>query len=232
MPNYVENELTVTAKTQTELQDFLNSVSGTRIDKNEEPWLSEDKRGIPTVEKIPFDFNSIVPMPESLNVENGTQSSLGYTVLFGSDSQINSVLSFPWIISEGITTRTQLLEFVTRTRPESLILGKQLRENELLFGSQTWYDWRIKNWGTKWDASDISIENIKVLTKVAKVLICFKTAWSPPNPVILAASEKFPNLTFKMDYFECGMQFKGVLKIKNGDILKDETSKYYGRKGG
>ena len=47
-----------------------------------------------------------------------------------------------------------------------------------------WYDWRIKNWGTKWN----SYENVVNMDSVE-----FLTAWSSPIPVITALSKVYPD---------------------------------------
>ena len=36
-----------------------------------------------------------------------------------------------------------------------------------------WYDWRVENWGTKWNCSDVSINGNSIE---------FLTAWSPCPP--------------------------------------------------
>lgn len=48
-----------------------------------------------------------------------------------------------------------------------------------MYGENNWYDWSIKNWGTKWNAfdSDVDAENNTIY---------FSTAWSFPKPVIEA----------------------------------------------
>ena len=44
-----------------------------------------------------------------------------------------------------------------------------------------WYDWNINNWGTKWDACDVTWEQGS-----DHFHIRFDTAWSPPDPIIKA----------------------------------------------
>ena len=78
-----------------------------------------------------------------------------------------------------------------------------------------WYQWRIDNWGTKWEPSEVScrIENN------SKIYIHFQTAWSPPDPVIRAFIESVTNNKFlsqyieqiKLDYDEVGEGFWGTL---------------------
>lgn len=45
-----------------------------------------------------------------------------------------------------------------------------------------WYDWNIRNWGTKWDAKEAVIE---IHTDGHEGFdLNFDTAWSPPEPII------------------------------------------------
>jgi len=88
-------------------------------------------------------------------------------------------------------------------------------------------DWRQKNWGTIW-LCDVVIKRKTVRT--AK--LSFKTAWGPPGPLILKLSELFPDLTFTLKYFECGMAFQGVYVCKGGMVLKDCSEWYGGKRGG
>lgn len=55
-------------------------------------------------------------------------------------------------------------------------LGKRERE---LYGSNNWYDWRIANWGTKWNAYWSSINN-----ENSTIILWFDTAWSCPLEVL------------------------------------------------
>ena len=60
----------------------------------------------------------------------------------------------------------------------------------------------------------------------------FDTAWSPPKPIIERVSEHFPELTFDLRYFECGMGFNGQLVCERGEVLGDEVGPYFGMRGG
>lgn len=80
---------------------------------------------------------------------------------------------------------------------------------------------------TKWNACECSLE-----LGDEKLVYHFETAWSPPCPVILKASEMFPELEFRLEYFEGGAGFKGVFEAKGGKILVDKMSNYRGNRGG
>ena len=44
---------------------------------------------------------------------------------------------------------------------------------------QGWYDWRLENWGTKWDVYETHCTRIDANT----LNLNFYTAWSPPIPI-------------------------------------------------
>lgn len=85
------------------------------------------------------------------------------------------------------------------------------------YGAADWYDWRVSNWGTKWDAADseFSSDEEDVLN------ISYNTAWSPNSGFIRRASELFPELHFRLLYEEGGINFCGVLVCQAGEVLAD-----------
>jgi len=96
------------------------------------------------------------------------------------------------------------------------------------YGYDNWYDWCSENWDTKWNARRGRLESISD----KKAILHFDTAWGPPINVIQVLSEKFPSYCFTLKYYEGGMRLKGVFAAQGGEVLKDETSDYRGRRGG
>ena len=68
-----------------------------------------------------------------------------------------------------------------------------------------WYSWRLDNWDTKWEASEVEFEcdDSEILT------VTFDTAWSPPEGVITKLREKFPDVSFQCFYDEPGCESAG-----------------------
>lgn len=60
-----------------------------------------------------------------------------------------------------------------------------------LDGSVCWWDWNVKNWGTKWNAYD---------TDQGEGVIEFQTAWAHPYPVLRALSKRFPDALIHVKY--------------------------------
>lgn len=83
------------------------------------------------------------------------------------------------------------------------------------------YDWCIENWGTKWNAYEVSRSDVEKYEGMSQVSYYFDTAWSPPTPVIKKLGELFPNLTIYMHYDEEGLMFKGELKISGGEVVSE-----------
>ena len=94
------------------------------------------------------------------------------------------------------------------------------------------YEWCVENWGTKWPAYSVVVEEPTESTAGLRVLIHFDTAWSPPKPVVDAASMLFPSLAFELRYFDGGAGFRGVYILVNGTCLLDTTGPYRGERGG
>jgi len=78
-------------------------------------------------------------------------------------------------------------------------LRQQLREK---YGYESWYDWNIAHWGTKWDCGDASVEVVDGILKAS-----FETAWSPPVTFYEALVEQ--GFEVKAYYYEPGMCFVG-----------------------
>ena len=74
-----------------------------------------------------------------------------------------------------------------------------------LLDGQGWYDWRLKNWGTKWDATILSASR-----KKDTATLYFETAWSPPIEIYKVLEEE----GFKVEatYVEQGIQYAGFYK--------------------
>lgn len=83
------------------------------------------------------------------------------------------------------------------------------------------YDWSIENWGTKWNAINVTICDDG---------FSFETAWSPCSPVIAALARKFPEASVRYTYSESGCGFCGVEEYRNGKkvyCLEGDYNEYY-----
>jgi len=74
-------------------------------------------------------------------------------------------------------------------------------DEKLLEGGNEWYNWRVENWGTKWNGYDGSFTD-------DFTIFSFDTAWAPPLPIIKKLAE-ITGETFILEYIEEGMGFCG-----------------------
>ena len=61
-----------------------------------------------------------------------------------------------------------------------------------------WYNFNVREWGTKWDARDVDLLEEHKTSLHYK----FDTAWSPPTPVIEKLAQQNPNLNITLEYRE------------------------------
>ena len=70
-----------------------------------------------------------------------------------------------------------------------------------------WYDWRVQNWDTKWDAYDVVVtDDDPECTEIE-----FNTAWSPPEAICSALREQYPDVSVSWFYDEPGCEMAGYL---------------------
>jgi len=71
-----------------------------------------------------------------------------------------------------------------------------------------WYNWRVQNWGTKWDCYTLEIDDTDLPHGFE---VTFETAWSPPEEVCYAIREQYPNVSISWFYDEPGCEIAGYL---------------------
>lgn len=177
--------------------------------------------------ELAFDFNGVIPMPASLDINCGSISHFSTrllqlpedTYLANCSEQLNAhqlknlqgTLShlYDW---EKLTVRhaIRLLEAYPDLQSQcqlDLELGRTCLQNIRLYGAANWYDWSMKNWGTKWNAYELVVheDSETVLSGY------FKTIGSPPQPVFETIAKQFPHIDIEFHYIGESMGFAGSL---------------------
>ncbi len=224
MPNWIKNKILVG-----------NTNYGKRlIDKyttyNEEKDLVE------------FDFNKVIKMPESLQIEFSSKSDYALSLYLAyinpsvtyygdNDKKINeeeyknivSKLKFKTIVSDIDNLSEERINNLKEkyNEKEMLRLGKRQVENVLKYDALNWYEWSVKNWGTKWNAQafEASPDNRT---------ITFETAWDPALEVMVEISKQNPDVKFAFLYSDEAIgSHVGYMLVKNGNIDFKGTFKDY-----
>lgn len=87
-------------------------------------------------------------------------------------------------------------------------------------GVVCWYSWNITNWGTKWNAYSVKIEQLSP----ESVMIQFDTAWAHPVPVIDKLSRQVPQAPLIVLYADEDLGANlGNYTIQDGMVLQEET---------
>ena len=220
MPNHVTNILTFNGSTK-DVEDLRNAIKGIDSDGEEQA----------------IDFSKIIPMPPELMITSGSLVDYGIAVILfrerGDDSKLKPVLDYPWVKAENITNAEQLANHLVENNKADLIQGKQALDNSDKHGFKDWYTWSIANWGTKWNALDPYLGRCrKINESVMQRKIRFSTAWSPPTPIILAASIAFPSIEFELCFYDASSALQGKYVYVGGEEIHVEFRKYIGTRGG
>lgn len=103
---------------------------------------------------------------------------------------------------------------------ETMSLDERMAE-AMQFRGDNWYNWNVRNWGTKWDASDVTFDeptyHLTTGGVDGELVYHFSTAWSPADGAFRAMAEQHPNLEFEFVNVEeqgWGVVFEG----KNGEL--------------
>ncbi len=218
MPNWVRNIITAKAET---------------IEKIKEKYFENGE----------LSFEKVIPMPKTLMLESGSRTDRAIYYAYSKKDEkeqekIREILrNHKGILGEDYTkfiTRfskeriAKIEEFASEYEPSSQEkelgietfeeLGNTYINNIKEYGFPDWYDWRVENWGTKWDASQIDCNENS---------ITFNTAWSSPSKILIALSKALKDDEIEVkfadeDYYSDN---NGILHLRHGIILDYELNK-------
>lgn len=223
MPNWVKNKIIVG-----------NSKYGKEL-INKYVTLNEETG------EVEFDFNKVIKMPEELQIEFSSKSDYALSLYlayinpsvtyYGDNNKINeeeykniiSKLKFKTIVSSIDNLSEERINNLKEkySEKEMLRLGKRQVENVLKYDALNWYEWSVKNWGTKWNAQafEASPDNRT---------ITFETAWNPALEVMVEISKQNPDVKFAFLYSDEAIgSHVGYMLVKNGNIDFKGTFKDY-----
>lgn len=98
--------------------------------------------------------------------------------------------------------------------PSHIFQGPLGKAEEEKYGIEScWYDWNIKNWGTKWNAYESLTHSPK--------LVQFDTAWTPPLPVYAALAALHPTQSFLVLWKDEGRGEANELYYNHGRLIEE-----------
>lgn len=204
MPNHTANKFTVSGPKNDVLRLIANAKGDHDASSNESNNL---------------DFNRLVPMPDELR---NTSSP----VRIQTQEEIDKIWAEWRKAKEAKADSGPMgLHSFEMERPFGLGIT-QAKYDELIakYGCADWYNWSVRNWGTKWNAYDVGEwEVIDVDENTVKAVIYYETAWSPATELWCAVSENYPTLEFFHEFADEGGGFLGNETIANGSVIDEES---------
>lgn len=97
--------------------------------------------------------------------------------------------------------------------------GKLSLENRLLFAGDNWYDWNVRNWGTKWEAGYAEVTNS--IPEEGVISYRFETAWAIPEELYTEMVSQHPELEFDI-YCEEEQGWGAEYEGKNGILSQTD----------
>ncbi len=86
--------------------------------------------------------------------------------------------------------------------------GSADKPQPMVDGFDNWYDWRVQNWGTKWDV-DVD-DNLELSDDGTTISGWFDSAWAPPIHAYEYFLTENEDCSIKSYYYEGGMDFAGL----------------------
>lgn len=162
------------------------------------------------------DFNSIIPMPESLSspdpqqLESRAKAALGlYVMPSGEQSGLAELTDR----MEIMNTAKLMFKPLEKDQIDLLI---QAITNIRDHGFAYWHPWACHHWGTKWGVYNVEEKGD---------FVTFDTAWSHPQPVFLKLSELNPDLTIKVEYADEDTGSNcGTIIYRAGSVVSEEIA--------
>lgn len=195
MPNWSYNNLQVSGDTEVMQQFYAEAI------KNNSDGEAE------------FRLSNLIPIPEKMkNTISPSSSARGRKWMNDEKSNIRDNS-----ISEVLGEESKVVLIPVENNTE-----EKCRQLVAEFGADNWYDWNIKMYGTKWDASTTEFDAEDDFFSV-----WFDTAWSPPGQFIENLQIKYPQLYFELIYDLEGSQLCGrfsTYRDDNGVVIEHEES--------
>jgi hypothetical protein len=169
--------------------------------------------------EIQFDFNKLVPMNDDLLKVEGLSERLHYLAVATVYKVFNVpdelfVRPIPSVIINNEIYEEERERFKRYSDKELIDIGLLALTNKVKYGNTDWYEWRIKNWGTKWNAYETNVN------KRYKDWVSFETAWSAPEPIIATLARLYPEAVIQHWWAEefYGSGNSGYMLYMNGRV--------------
>lgn len=200
MPNHVTNRITFEGQEERILA-MLEAVKS-------------DKYGRGSI-----DFNKLIPRPSELDIEAGSSTDAGLKAYKGFVEvyKLKGKVTKKELLTIPEEKEKIFLDMRKDIRQKDWEIGRAAYRNLLKYGAPTWYEWSIKNWGTKWNA--YGYQDGEDYSKAKELR--FDTAWAAPYPILKKLSQMYPDIAITHEWAdECIGENCGRMKYLSGEITE------------
>lgn len=108
----------------------------------------------------------------------------------------------------AIKPMPSILEDTTSPTPDNI---DKVQKSTMISqtGFDNWYDWRVANWGCKWDVDSEGLEYVDNGDGTASIAGWFDSPWGPPIEAYNTFCDDMANCSLEAFYEEGGMDFAG-----------------------
>lgn len=190
-------------------------------------FIQDDSEGIGSI-----DFEKIIPMPKELDIETSlSEDDAIYMYLAAVNPRMPNMGAAKWPqetylkVAEqiggcrgqdyAVQSQAEIKEILKFEKQGSLLkLGKRLVENYQKYGCGDFDEWRVKNWGVRWNAWDCDYDDdLHKLT--------FSTDHAAAVSIVQKLSEQFPDVKLTLKWI--GEDYRsdiGCMVAQNGQFSK------------
>jgi len=142
--------------------------------------IKGSKESLDRLAETSFDFQKIRPMPQELDEDSSGKNLGGRN--WNKDDDKGTLESW----CQNCKTDEERAE-MKKHYEEYLVDFDTVCRWIDEYGVNGWYDWSIKNWGTKWNSSDVTL----IRRSDEKLYVSFTTAWSLPVEILKFIEHKY-----------------------------------------
>lgn len=196
MPNHITSRLKIMGDA-TKVAEVFNFIKADEPDKDGNFRL--------------FDLEKIVPMPKALDIDSSSvgEDGMKYLVAMAGDILERSAYEK----SHHYAHMKEMELTNPKMFNEAMAQGKIRLHNIADYGVSDWYQWRLRNWGTKWNTYEYR--------RLDDNTIEFQTAWNGIPDMVRLVAEKFPEVTIEYKYADENWSYNVGSFIFHGEDIED-----------
>jgi hypothetical protein len=145
-----------------------------------------------------------------------------FTIAGAGNSILTDAITVSHVVLPG--SEAQLTQAIVRNADTTGVFSFNGHVPEPELEGEGWYEWRNKNWGTKWDVNDVFVVDVSCsVAGVWSVTIQFDTAWCPPYEWLAKLCSHHPQVDIRLIWNE-EQGLLGAFRSVDGSLAEEEIT--------